>query len=107
MCLDADGIYGENDGILRSYRTDDGSLRWERHLGNDYRWRTAVCEPFLIVHPLSNQQPDDFPLWFIDPETGGPVQKLQLGGHGAIEVHHAAGVTLVCTDDRLYGLAAM
>jgi len=108
MSIDGESVYAENDGILRCYRIHDGQVRWEQFLGsNNVSWRVACCGRFLLASPEFHDQPNDFSILFCDPSTGEFIQKLQLSGQGKIDVHIAAGVTLVISADYVYALARM
>ncbi|WP_197533828.1 PQQ-binding-like beta-propeller repeat protein [Symmachiella dynata] len=108
MGIDGEAIYVESEGILRSYQIDDGDLRWEQFLGGDnVSWKIASCGRYLLASPRFHNQAGNFPLLFCDPSTGALVQKLHFSGQGKIDVHFAAGVTLVSSADYVYALARM
>ncbi|WP_197532747.1 outer membrane protein assembly factor BamB family protein [Symmachiella macrocystis] len=108
MAIDGDSIYVASEGILRSFRIDDGDLRWEQFLGGDnVSWKIACCGRYLLASPRFHNQAGDFPVLFCDPATGALVQKLHFSGQGKIDVHIAAGVTLVSSADYVYALTRM
>jgi outer membrane protein assembly factor BamB len=95
MVLDTDSVYVVTHDVVHAFRRADGKERWSYSLPARGAWQLQRTREHIVIHPRNGSRPRPaplaevrsrtpprvaraFPVLFLDPADGSPVQRLNF-----------------------------